>query len=159
MRVSPVVFSNSHTPLEGLLRCCRACRSKQRKEDDRELCAKATKTLLLRLARDINAGRCTAGHAEVIGVLASLLGGAEGIGLALAKILHDPRTKSRTALTVLNSVVSMAERLEPARQARVAEHDRQVSQMAKEELEEYVLETTDRLLRLHGLKIVPIEDG
>jgi len=32
---------------------CKPCRSQKRKEDDRERCTKATKTLLLRMARDI----------------------------------------------------------------------------------------------------------
>jgi len=138
---------------------CKPCRSQKRKEDDRERCTKATKTLLLRMARDIIAGRFTGDHVEVIGVLSSLLGGAQGIAKGLHSLVVCPQTPTRTQATILLSMKRMTERLEPQRQKQEEEHERLRDQMTLEELDEYLVIMTNGLMKRQGLKLVPIDGG
>jgi hypothetical protein len=142
----------------GFREVCRECRNRVRRKKGRERYGRAEKTLLLRMARDVLVGRCSAGHLEVYRVLASNLGGADGIAAALAQLVSSPKTKPRTAVTILNSVVAMSVRLEEAAEALAARREQELAQKSKGELQEHLWELTEQLVRAKGLKIVP-DDG
>lgn len=137
---------------------CRPCRSKKRKEDSRERCLKATKTLLLKMARDIVAGRFTGDHVDVIGFLSSMLGGAKGVAKGLHALVVCPQTPCRTQATILLSMQRMAEHLEPLRQRQEEERQRLLNELSHEELAEYAMFIMNKMLKQNGLKAVPIGD-
>lgn len=141
----------------GFRETCRECRNQQRQLDRRERYARAQKTALLKLSRDIKAGRCSADSLEVMSILSSNLGGAEGVGAALAELVKSPKATPRTAFTVLSSVMAMSERVEQAQRQMAEERRQKLGQQSPEELEEHLLELTEQLLSRIGMKMVPID--
>ncbi len=142
----------------GFRSTCKQCRNAKRMVDRQERYGKAVKTLLLRAARDISAGRIGPGHLAVMNILAGYLGGAEGIAKTMSGILSNPRASLRQQLTILMAIQKMTERVDDARRTEAAQHSRELGQMSRPELEVYILQRSDELLREHGLKIVPIDE-
>jgi hypothetical protein len=144
---------------DGFREVCKECRQRLRKDGRREAYGKAEKTLLLKLAQQIRAGRDSPEHGLLLYCLNQYFGGMAGVARAMTVQYDAAVPGSQTKLSVLNTLYSLI--IANDRREEEAKRKRQdkMNKMSREELDESLWDLTQQLLDKLGYDVVPRQSG
>lgn len=139
----------------GFREVCKECRQQLRKKGRREAYGRAEKTLLLKLAQQIRAGRDCPEHSLIMYCLSRYFGGSPGIAAAMYSQYQAAPEGSQLRLSVLSTLYSLIVADDRRREEESRRHQEELSRMSREELDQSIWEKTQQLLDKLGYDIVP----
>ncbi|MDZ4784229.1 MAG: hypothetical protein SGJ19_28610 [Planctomycetia bacterium] len=140
---------------DGFREVCKECRQQLRKDGRQEAYGRAEKTLLLKLAQQIRAGRDCPEHGRLLYCLNQYFGGAPGIAQAMAAQYHAASTSSRTKVSMLCTMYALTIANDRRREEVARQQEERLNRMSPEQLDENLWDLTQKLVGKLGYEIVP----